>query len=206
LDPSVPTPTPPEYIVHIVGSGETLLSIAAEYDVSVALIRTANDLPQDDDTIRVNQSLIIPLGTPMPSPTPTTNPNATPIPSAPYPASPLLSPPDGATIMMNTHPLLLQWASVSVLKNDEWYMVTLDQPPGGVISATILTRATAWRVPLDLLAMDSPTREFHWQVQVAQETLDRWGETIYRKVGAPSQVRTFHLLLPTPTPKPTLTP
>jgi LysM repeat protein len=201
LEPGVPTPTPADYIVHVVVPGDTLLSIAEEYGVSVVLIRAANDLPPDDDTIRVNQSLVIPMGTPVPSPTPTTDPNATPTPVPPYPAPPLLSPPDGAIFVESDRPILLQWASVSVLHDDEWHKLTLFQPPGGVISATTYTRATAWRVPLDLpLATDTDMREFRWQVQVVREARDRNGQLVYEAAGAPSEVRTFTWLVPTSTP------
>jgi LysM repeat protein len=207
-EPGVPTPTPADYVVHVVAPGDTLISIAEEHDVSVTLIRAANDLPPDDDTIRINQSLVIPIGTPMPSPTPTADVNATPTPLPPYPAPPLLSPPDGAVLVVGDEPILLQWASVSVLHDDEWYELTLFQPAaGGVMSATTYTRATAWRVPLDLpLASDTSIREFRWRVQVVREARGRSGEPIYAEAGAPSQVRTFTWLVPTPTPSPTPTP
>ena len=203
LDPAIPTPTPPDYIVHIVAQGEVLSTIAERYDVSVAVIRAANDLPPDDDTIHINQSLVIPMGTPEPSPTPTVDPNATPTPVPPYPAPPLLSPPDGAILTGSDGPILLQWASVSVLRDDEWYELTLSQPPGGVISATTYTRATAWRIPLDLLlTANTDVREFRWQVQVVREGRDRSGALVYDGAGAPSEIRTFTWLEPTPTPTP----
>jgi len=207
FEPGAPTPTPADFIIHIVAPGETLISIAEEYGVSVALIRAANDLSPDDDTIHVNQPLVIPMGTPMPSPTPTADPNATPTPVPPYVAPPLLSPRDGAVFVGSDAPILLQWASVSVLRDDEWYELTLSQPSGGVISATVYTRATAWRVPLDLLpAADADMREFRWQVRVVRETRDRRGALVYEEAGVPGQVRTFIWLAPTPTPGPSPTP
>jgi LysM repeat protein len=213
-EPGVPTPTPPDYVVHVVVPGDTLSSIAEQYGISVALIRTANDLPVDDDTIRPNQSLVIPMGTPVPSPTPTVDPNATPTPVPPYRAPALLSPPDGATLAGSDEPVLLQWASVSILRDDEWYELTLSQTPpayspapSGVVSATYYARATAWRVPIDLLmASDADAPEFHWQVQVVREARDRDGELVYEEAGAPSEVRTFTWLMPTPSPTYTPTP
>ncbi|HEY68670.1 MAG TPA: LysM peptidoglycan-binding domain-containing protein [Thermoflexia bacterium] len=200
-EPGVPTPTPGDFIIHVVAPGETLISIAEEYEVSVPLIRAANDLPPGDDTIRVNQSLVIPVGTPVPSPTPTVDPNATPTPVPPYSAPPLLSPPDGAVFVGDDEPILLQWASVSILHDDEWYELTLSQLPSGVISATVHTRATAWRVPIELLlTTHADVREFRWQVQVVREARDKDGALVYEKAGAPSQVRTFIWLEPTPTP------
>jgi len=222
LDPNLPTPTPPDYVVHIVSPGETLGTIAEQYaeqypsaGVSVQSIRNANDLPADDDTIRINQSLIIPLSTPEPSPTPTMDPNATSTPIPPYSAVPLLSPPSGAIMVGDDVPILLQWASVDTLRDDEWYALTLSQPSGGVISATAYTHATAWRVPVNLMpALDTEPREFQWQVQVVQETRGSDGVPVYRNIGAPSEVRVFTWLevtptptmTPTPTPTPTITP
>lgn len=217
--PGVPTPTPPETIVHIVMAGETLLSIAEKYGVSLTVIRTANDLPPDDDTIRVNQSLVIPLGTPLPSPTPTVDPNATPTPLPPYPAPSLLSPPNGAALIGPGVPVL-QWAAVSVLRADEWYELTLlpdvrnSQLPGGIPASVARTRATAWRVPQEFLPpAGSTAREFRWQVQVVREVPNAAGEVTYEGAGAPSQERTFTWLpsaTPTPpttsTPSPTSTP
>ena len=207
LDPGVPTPTPPDYMVHVVVPGDTLSSIAEQYDISVALIRAANELPVDDDTIRLNQSLVIPMGTPVPSPTPTVNPNATPTPIPPYMAPPLLSPPDGATIVGNDKPILLQWASVSVLRDDEWYELELYQTSGGEAATTHRTRTTAWRIPPDMFStLAAASREFRWKVQVVRETRGRDGQLIYEGAGTPSETRTFTWLEPTPTPTSTSTP
>ncbi len=203
FDPNVPTPTPANYIIHIVARGETLSDIAEQYNTSVAVIKAANDIPPDDDTIRVNQSLVIPLGTPMPTPTATVNPHATPTPIPPYPAPPLLSPPDGAVLIGDGTPILLQWASVSILRDNEWYELTLRQPGGGVYSATVRTRATAWRVPPELLPPpDAAEHDFYWQVQVVQETTDAEGQVVYHRAGLPSEIRTFTWLPATPTPAP----
>ncbi len=201
LEPDAPTPTPANFTIHIVGPGDTLSSIAEEYDVSIENIRYANDLSPDEETIRLNQSLFIPKGTPTPSPTPTIDPNATPTPVPPYPAPPLLGPPDGTVFAGSDEPILLQWASVSVLGDDEWYELALSQPPGGVVSDTIYTHVTAWRVPFDLLLTASANaREFHWQVQVVREAGVVEGELVYEAAGAPSDARTFLWSESAPTP------
>jgi len=206
-DPGVPTPTPADYIVHIVVPGDTLSSIAEQYGISLALIRAANDLPFDDDTIRPNQSLVIPMGTPVPSPTPTVDLNATPTPVPPYPGPPLLSPPNGATIVGSEAPILLQWASVSVLRDDEWYELSLLQTSRGLASITHYTRATAWRVFPDRLVNTAAGRlELRWQVRVVREVLDRDGNRGYEAAGMPSEVHSFTWLSPTPTPTCTCTP
>jgi LysM repeat protein len=193
--------TPSGFVVHVVESGETLSSIAAEYDVSVSAIRAANDLSPDDETIRAEQSLVIPVSTPAPTATPTADPNATATPAPSYVSPPLLYPPDGATLTDGA-PVMLQWASVSVLEGDESYELYLWQPSGGVVSSTVRTRATAWRVPLDLLQKAVGDRpEFRWRVQVVRET----AEQAYERAGAPSAPRSFVWQASAPAQLPTAT-
>jgi hypothetical protein len=91
--------------------------------------------------------------------------------------------------------VLLQWASVSILRDNEWYQLSLSQPSGGVVSSTVRTRATAWRVPADLLQKaDGDAPEFRWRVQVVREAR----EQTYEEAGAPSAVRSFVWRAPTP--------
>jgi hypothetical protein len=102
-------------------------------------------------------------------------------------------------------PILLQWASVSLLRDNEWYQLSLWQPSGGVVSSTIRTRATAWRVPPDLLQRaEADAFRFQWRVQVVREA--RGG--IYEDAGSPSEARSFtwHAAEPSPTPSATATP
>ncbi len=57
-----PTPTPtitPTPIVHTVRSGESLLTIAAQYDLSVSALQDANGI-LDPRTLQIGQQLIIP--------------------------------------------------------------------------------------------------------------------------------------------------
>ncbi|MCB0062729.1 MAG: LysM peptidoglycan-binding domain-containing protein [Caldilineaceae bacterium] len=61
LPTETPTPLPPTttYIRHQVLTGETLLSISGEYDISVEEIQAVNNL--DDELIRAGDVLIIPI-------------------------------------------------------------------------------------------------------------------------------------------------
>ena len=208
LDPSLPTPTPGNFVVHVVEQGDTLISIADEYGVSVALIREANadQLPVGSDDIFPGQSLVIPMGTPVPSPTPTVDPLASPTPIPPYAAPALLSPPDGTTLEGTASPVVLQWTSVSVLGEDEWYEAKLFFP-SGVVAGRFYTRATIWRVPFDLMMeADGGMPEFRWQVMVVREVQGKDGELTYEEAGLASEVRTFVWIKPTPTPTPTPSP
>jgi LysM repeat protein len=205
LDPSLPTPTQGDFVVHIVERGDTLGSIAEQYDVSVEAIRESNpdQLSADSDEIFVGQTLIIPLGTPVPGATATTDPRATATPMPLYPAPALLSPADGAVIAGTEFPLLLQWASVSMLAEDEWYEVTILYAED--VLHQFRTRATAWRVPFDLLlSVGEGTLEFRWQVTVVREGRDSQGELVYERASDAGEVRVFVWIQPTPTPTPTL--
>lgn len=191
-----------EFLVHVVSLGETLSSIAEEYQVSVSLIRAANDLAPDDETIRPDQTLIIPQDTPTPTVTPTADPNATVTPMPLYTSPALLHPPDEA-VLSDGMPVLLQWSSVSVLEDNEWYELYLWQPAGGVLSDTIRTRATAWRVPVDWLQeANNEAPRFHWRIRVVRET----AEQVYEVASVPSASYSFVWRKPTPTEPPQMTP
>jgi LysM repeat protein len=206
-DPSLPTPTTGNFIIYVVEQGDTLESIAEEYDVPVTLIREANpeQLPVGSDSIFVGQSLVVPLGTPVPSPTPTVDPLATPTLAPLYPPPPLLSPPDGATLVSLEAPVVLQWASIGVLRENEMYEVTLFH--SGEILYEYHTLATVWRVPFDLLLEgETEEPEFRWQVQVVRERRNSDGESVYIAASRAGEVRSLTWIKPTPTPAPTSTP
>lgn len=181
--------------VHVVQEGESLGRIAVGYGVPLSLILTANDMRTADEAIRPGQSLIIPLTQPTPPPTPTAGPEPTWTPLPEYVPPPLLSPPDGTIFADGEAPVLLQWASVGILRSQEWYELSISQPARGVVCETIRTRSTAWRVPLDLLqkaAVDVP--QFYWQVRVVREI----GDGIFEQAGDPSPIRSFVWREPAP--------
>jgi LysM repeat protein len=203
--PEGPTPTPADYLIHVVEPGDTLLSIAQTYSVTLSILWQANpDIPVGSDAIRVNQTIIIPLSTPEPTAAPTFNPNATPTPVAIYRAPPLISPVDSAVFGGRDAVIVLQWGSVGLLRSDEWYELRLG-PPGGE-PVVVRTWATAYRVPAELFPRtDTPTREFRWRVQVVRRIP---GTEEYEVASEPGAVQVFEWLaeLPpesTPTPSPT---
>ena len=204
-EPPLPTPASDGAYIHVVGPGETLLSIARRYSVTVSLIRSANpEIPPGSDVIQVNQSLVIPLGTPMPSSTPTPDPNASPTPRPLHPAPYLLNPPDGAVFGGPDAVISLQWASVGILSSDEWYEVHVARP--GADPVVELTRSTGFRVPAELFPPSGGmARDFRWHVRVVRET---WSADVYEQASAPAWVRTFTWLEapPTVTPSPSPTP
>ena len=213
IPPAVPTPTPEvnleevtplpgNFIVHVVAPDETLSSIAERYGISIDLIRAANpDIPAGSDVIQVNQSLIIPLGTPQPTVVPTPNPNATPTPLPLYPPPLLLGPPDGAVFGGPEAVVVLEWASVGVLRRGEWYEVHVAR--AGAEPVVERTQATAFRVPAELYPPPGILpHELRWSVRVVREVR---GTDTFEPASEPGPVRVFFWLEapPTPTASPT---
>ena len=90
---ATPTPGPGEPVTYRVQPGDTLLSIATQFDITVEEIMTANNL-EDANFIQIGQELLIPIGglpeatatfTPEPLPTDTPGPTPTAQPPTPIP-------------------------------------------------------------------------------------------------------------------------
>jgi len=95
------TPGPGEPVVYRVRPGDTLLTIASQFNVTVEEIMAANDL-ENPNFIQAGQDLIIPVGglpeptvtpTPLPRPSDTPGPSPTPLPPTPSPSATPTSPP-----------------------------------------------------------------------------------------------------------------
>ncbi len=160
----------PVTITHVVQTGETLSEIAARYGVPIERVMEANGI-EDPSLLQEEQELVIPLGTPTPSPTPTATPGPTATPMPPYGAPVLLAPPDG-TMFEEDEIILLNWASVGILAEDEWYVLRLRIVQGEEDQSTdVWTRATAWRVPAELHPLpEAKSHLFSWDVTVMRHT------------------------------------
>jgi LysM repeat protein len=188
--PGAPTAPPrgTEVVVHVVQPGESLLGIALEYDTSVEVIMAANNIA-DAQLIFAGQELIIPLGTPTPVPTPTPRPTPTPTPGPPYAAPDLLDPAEGERFQGEEADIVLNWASVGILAEDEWYILRLRLMTEPVYQhPSVWTKVTSWRVPASLypstlrlgsgqaLPTAGPSVE-------AESHLFRWDVTVVRHTG-----------------------
>lgn len=180
-----PTPTPMP-LRHVVAQGDTLGALAVRYDVSAEEIAEANGISLTT-VLRLGQELIIPGETVEPTAAPTPTPEATPTASAtpsrtptnvpirtpvaayPYRAPRPLTPINGATFQGETSQPVLQWASVGILAEDEWYLVSLWTPESRRAAVEALTKATFWRVPTDLYPAGRRVSRFDWQVTVIRE-------------------------------------
>ena len=113
-----------------------------------------------------------PPSTPQPTPQSTPPPMPTPTLAYPYPAPALLAPADGQVFQGTDQAIVLTWASVGILAQDEWYVVRLryeaegmDQPPNA------WTKTTSWRVPAEVYpSSDVASRLLRWDVTVKRQT------------------------------------
>jgi LysM repeat protein len=178
--PESPPTATPGLLVHIVQPGDMLLSLAQEYEVSSEAIAEANGISLTS-ILRIGQGLIIPGFTVTPAPTftpgvmdtstltPTpspTNPPTRSLPQFPYAAPMPLGPVDGARIVGVDNPVMLNWTSVGILAENQWYEIEL-WAPGADESLSAWSKATSWRVdpvhPVD----DEAEARYSWQVRVA---------------------------------------
>lgn len=180
------------YETYVVQQGDTLFTLSARYGVTVAEIKEANKLDSND--LRVDQELRIPVGTATPTPTFTPTPTLTPSPGPPYLAPELLTPVDGTRFDGSDTVILLSWASVGILQDDEWYVVRLRRTTAGAPQPPLVwTKATSWRVPEELYieGLEEPQR-FRWQAVVMRQTGFADDGTWVGGTQSPSgEVRTF---------------
>jgi hypothetical protein len=106
----------------------------------------------------------------------------------------LLGPPHGAAFEGADTVILLNWASVGILTEDEWYVIRLRRT-GAVTEQLpqVWTKTTSWRLPAELFVegLDEPQR-FHWQVSVMRQTgVSEDGRQTGRLISAGAAVRTF---------------
>jgi hypothetical protein len=105
----------------------------------------------------------------------------------------MLYPPDGATIEGQETVIALQWASVGILEQDEWYALDLrylGERSGGEPSEIVVhTRLTAWRLPAEWYPGEGNEQsQFEWKVQVVRITP---GVETPALISKPSHARRF---------------
>ncbi len=192
-DPEQPTETPSPYILHTVRSGDTLSTIAEQYGVSIDTIRAANeDLPDNSQHIVIGFVLVIPRNTPTPTPPPLVEATPTPATVMRYPAPTMLYPRDAATFAGPDATVALQWASVGILEEREYYQVELLIPTGEQnITEEVILRSTVWRVPSELFPPATvEDRTFSWRVLVVRQVTSA-DDTSYRVISQAARRRTF---------------
>jgi LysM repeat protein len=192
--PGEPTQTPSPFILYTVQSGDTLSTIAEDYNISVDDLREANDIPANSENIQADQVLTIPQYTPTPTPEPADEvvTNVTPTPRLDYAPPTPLYPPQNATLRGADALVILQWASVGILEDNEFYHVELTTPTlDDDMITDVYVHATAWRVPADLFPPpEVENRTCTWRVSVVRQTATE-PEPSYKVIGPAVGNQTF---------------
>ena len=189
----------PGRTTYVVQAGDSLSEIARRFGVSLEAIMEANDIT-DPDSIREGQELVVPGGA---SSTETPGIGGPPTPTVSsqfvYRAPILLGPPDGWEFREEDAelPILLNWLSVGLLGEDEWYSVAVRYvatEEGEAHEIVELTKATSFRVPLVLRPpLDAEVHLFEWDVGVTRliETEDEDTPDAVR-IGRDSESHSFY--------------
>lgn len=183
----LPSPTPtltPVTLAHTVAKGDTLGGIAVRYGVPSAEIAKANGITERT-LLQIGQVLIIPLGTgtsaqttPIPTETPTSTPSPTPSPSPTltrlptpafrYRAPTPLWPTNGAYLRGADVLPLLNWTSVGILAEDEWYRLRVWGPGERETPVVFYTKATSYRLTERVYPQGRRLRQIYWDITVVR--------------------------------------
>jgi len=117
----------------------------------------------------------------------------TPTVAPPYPAPELLRPRNGEAYSLDTDTVSLQWGSVGVLRENEFYQVTVIDLTGGENQQLVAeVKDTKFVVPTSMRPTDDLPHAFEWfVVPVAQIGVSEDGEPIYQAGGPVSTHQVF---------------
>ncbi len=176
-----------EKVAYTVQSGDSLSSIAANYQVPAEEIKSFNGLA--NDSVFIGNSIWIPLckraATPGPTPTATIPP--------PYPAPNLLLPTDGASFTLANDSITLQWASIGTLRDNESYIVTIEDVTDSQGRRLVdYVTDTKYIIPADFRPKDNAPHILRWWIStVRQNGSDDQGQPVWISAGALSLQRVF---------------
>ena len=188
------------FIEYTVQEGDTIISIAGEYNLTLEQIAVLNpelnvfgcnfEIPSGGPNcnipLQVGQILKLPAPTPTPTLSPTPSGNETPTPTPTYAAPILVYPPQGAVAQPGV--FTLQWVGVGVLQANEVYLVeVVDTTAANAPTYRQITRNTSLPLPDSLIPSDGQIHTFNWTVRVAAPN----DQGVYRTIGGTAEVRTF---------------
>jgi LysM repeat protein len=188
LSPAEATVAACPTINYTVEANDTLSRIADLYDVDMTSIKEFNGMVAE--TVYEGQVLVIPLCRRLPTPGPT--PTATSPP--PYPSPNLLLPLDGAPFSLADDSVVLQWASVGQLRENEFYQISVLNVTEGSGSILLLdyTRDTKYIVPSTMRPSEPVPHVMRWTVTTVRQTgTASGGRPIYQSAGSMSIARVF---------------
>lgn len=187
-------------VYHVVQQNESLSLISLAYEVPMESIIEWSG--KSVETVYYGETLTIPLCLRSSVSGSTVTPSAAPD----YPAPELLRPRDGEAFTLTNDTITLQWASVSELKENEYYLVSIvDLTAGENDMITIAVKDTKYIVPESMQPNENTPHIFKWTVvPVVQIGVDEAGNPKYRESGPSSQPSYFSWLgtseQPTPLP------
>lgn len=187
LSPAEATDAACEKINYTVEADDTLSSISENYRVSMQAIKEYNGM--SSDTVFEAQILIIPLCERL-----SFGPTATATPPPPYPAPNLLLPQDGSAFSLANDTITLQWASVGQLRENEVYMVTIEDITDGtgLIKIVDYVTDTKYIIPSSFRPSDPTPHIMRWWVTTVRDLgITTSGEPQYEFAGAVSMKRGF---------------
>ena len=176
-----------EKTYHVVQENETLSLISAYYEVPVEYIIEWSG--KSVDTAFLGETLTIPLCLRASI----AGATVTPSPAPEYPAPELLRPRNGEAFTLANNTVTLQWAAVSDLRENEYYMVTVvDITAGQNQEISDVVTDTKYILPESLRPEDNTPHIFRWTVvPVAQIGVNEDGTPRYRNGGPSSQPSYF---------------
>jgi len=193
-----------ETVPYTVQESDTLSSIALTYNVSMEAIRSWNGLAGNN--VLLGSTIEIPLCLRNATPGPTSTPTLPP----PYAAPNLLLPANGAAFNASDNTITLQWASVGTLRENEGYMVKVEDltDTKNQLPAVYVTD-TKYIVPISFRPKEARAHVFSWTVVVVRQTgnTDENGNSVWDTAGEVSAPRLFSwsgagAAAPTATPQP----
>lgn len=184
---------------YVVKENDTLQAIAANYAVSIEGLKKWNGLTSD--IVYLGTTIQIPLCERLPTPGPTPTPTTPP----PYPAANLLLPVDGAPYAGSDDSVTLQWASVGTLRQNESYMVTIeDVTEGAGRKLVVYVADTSYIISASFRPLDTTPHVIRWVIEPVRQTgTNAQGLPIWASAGVVSAPRVFTwsgLGIVTPTP------
>lgn len=190
---------PSSNFTYTVEQGDTLISIALKFGSTVEDIQATNNLAANA-LIRPGDQLLIPVrGVPpevlQATPPPTPPPGATAVPDSAtasvYLEPRLISPSINATLARE-EPILLQWASVDVLKPNEWYVLQIfPRSPQARPLSTAWTKQTSFRLGGELAPAEGELAEYDWLVSVVRVIARSDGSLGLEAASPPSEIHRF---------------
>jgi LysM repeat protein len=181
------TPVPAK-VTYVVAKGDYLELIADHFGITAQELAEANGITIET-VLSIGQELVIPnlVATPAPSPTPTMTPTLTPtaivrvLPTArptttdtvffPYQQPLLLAPVNNTVFEGPDASILLNWISVGILTDGEWYQVRIWKSATQESPIFYYTKTTSWRPPVGFYSSENTPYSIRWQVVVVDSVM-----------------------------------